>query len=194
MSRFRLLAFALCASMVLAPAADLVALEKIFVIRHAEKDKDAWWDGRAVDRYRPLNDQGLQRAERWAQRLADEGLVAVYTSETSRTVQTAMPLARALDIPLLPGNASIREETMADFLRELSDEHREDKAILVVGHSNTIPFLLKALGAAKSCYERLGLVADGTLIKGNAGLWEADLEHRGCRRLSREEVRLESGE
>jgi broad specificity phosphatase PhoE len=175
-------------SLTLAPA--LSALETIYIIRHAEKDRTAWWDDPAVDRFRPLSDQGRQRAQLWAKHLETADLAAIYTSETSRTVNTGAPLARTLGIPLFPGSSSADESTMGDFLHGLSNDHRDDKAVLLVGHSNTIPQLLRALGARRKCFSRLGFVPEGDLIEGNDGLWIIKLGHRGCKQIKRQTVLL----
>ena len=172
----------------LAPAT--LALDTIYIVRHAEKDRNPWWDQPPLDRFRPLTETGQRRAALWMEHLRDKNIAAIYTSEATRTVHTGVPLAMDLGVPLLPGNGSVEEVNMAAFLRELTDEHREDKAVLVIGHSNTIPDLLKMLGAKKKCFERLGLIADGTLIQGNDGLWTIRLGDRGCKQMERETVNL----
>jgi len=141
-----------CLSLVLvfltvAPASS--ALETIYIIRHAEKDRTAWWDDPEVDRFRPLSAKGRQRSRLWAEHLKAAELAAIYTSETSRTVNTGAPLAMALGIPLLPSSSSAIEDHMDNFLHGLTYDHREDKAALVIGHSNSIPQLLRALGAER---------------------------------------------
>ena len=174
--------------LIMAPA--VLALDTIYIIRHAEKDKAAWWDDPTVDRFRPLAKEGERRARHWAETLSDADIAAIYTSETTRTVHTGAPLAMATGVPLLPGNGSADEANMADFLRELADEHRDDEAVLVVGHSNTIPPLLRALGAEKTCFKRLGFVPAGNLITGNDGLWTIRLGDRGCKQIERRTVKL----
>lgn len=173
----------------LAPAS--FALETLYIIRHAEKDRTAWWDDPEVDRFRPLTEVGRERSQRWVSHLHNAELAAIYTSETSRTVNTGAPLAMALGIPLLPSSSSANEDNMGEFLKGLANDHREDKAVLVVGHSNSIPQLLRALGAEKKCFERLGFVPTGDLIKGNDGLWIVKLSQQGCKRFKRQVVPLE---
>ena len=71
--------------------------------------------------------------------LTDSGIVTIYTSEYKRTIETAVPLARKLNIT--PTTVSAKESgTLPTKLHELTGN------ALVVGHGNTIPSLLKALG------------------------------------------------
>ncbi len=71
-------------------------------IDHANPD----WPRRAARPFDPpLAEQGRDEAQRLAQRLADElgsahRVAAVYASPFLRTVQTAHPIAEALDVPL----------------------------------------------------------------------------------------------
>jgi phosphohistidine phosphatase SixA len=72
--------------------------------------------------------------------LRDAGVTHIFTSELRRTIETAKPLADALRlIPQpLPG-ADVRP--LAARLAALAPHDR----VLVVGHSNTVPELLRAL-------------------------------------------------
>ncbi len=170
---------------ILAAAAPGAALDTVYLVRHAEK-VTPWPD--ELDPFRPLTGQGSARAERWAEHLADAGIAAVYSSPTTRTLATGMPLAQALGIPIHAERATIDSAVMGAFLHGLAEAHAGDTAVLIVGHSNTIPLLLAELGAEDSCFAALGIRRDGEmlLISGNDGLWRVDLAEGGCAGARRE--------
>jgi broad specificity phosphatase PhoE len=174
-----------CASAV--PAA---GLETVYLVRHAEK-ADPWPQAKELDAFWPLSPAGNARAEALAGRLEKAGISAVYTSRTTRTLATAMPLVARNHIPmsrLTADDASIHPEEMAGFIARLRETHAADAAVLIVGHSNTIPRLLVVLGAVPGCYARLGITdgPGGLLIEGYDGLWKVDLRRQGCEAIARE--------
>ena len=161
------------------------ALDTIYLVRHAEK-ASPWRDD--VDDYRPLSPDGTRRAERLAAILADAGIVAIYTSPTTRTIATGMPLAEAAKVPITPARETIAADHQEAFLTSLRDKHPGRAAVLIVGHSDTLPRLLDLLGADAACHERLGIARDpkyGDLVEGYDGLWRVDLAGTGCARITR---------
>jgi broad specificity phosphatase PhoE len=123
--------FALCLS-ILFWVANLSAQPFVVIVRHAEKtvsnDKDP-----------DLSSAGLARAGVLAEMLKDSAIVAIFTSEFKRTVETAAPIAKSLGIT---PTIVLAKDTAAlvGKLRTLEGN------ALVVGHGNTIPDLIKALG------------------------------------------------
>jgi broad specificity phosphatase PhoE len=109
------------------------AQEVIYLIRHAEKVKDV--------EDPPLTEAGLQRARAWAEILRDTGITAVYTSKKQRTQQTGAPIARALSVPL----RTVSRKDVAGLVDRLRTRHAGE-AVLIVGHTKTIPKLVKELG------------------------------------------------
>ena len=99
-----------------------------------------------------------------------------------------VPLAQATNVPIAADDASIRPAEMAAFLARLREKHAADRAVLIVGHSNTIPELLLKLGAGPDCYGRLNVTGQpgNLLIEGYEGLWTVDLGKRGCEAIQRE--------
>lgn len=169
--------------LVAAPAA---ALETLYVVRHAEK---AWWPTeRDLDALQPLSAEGMARAGALAARLKASGIAAVYTSRTTRTLQTGAPLAEVAGLPITSDDATIKPDQMAAFLDRLREKHAADRAVLLVGHSNTIPELLVRLGAQPDCFARLGITgrSGSLLIEGYEGLWKIDLKRQGCEAINRE--------
>jgi len=114
-------------------AASVHAQQAVILVRHAEK-ADASKDP-------VLSEVGRARAKALAEMLAGSGITAIYCSEFQRTKQTAEPLAAALKISIRPFPAS----DATGLVERLRTDHSGD-VILVVGHSNTLPDLLKRLG------------------------------------------------
>ncbi len=122
---------------VVAAAVDAAAQQAVIVVRHAEKADQT--------RDSPLSTAGQARARALAHLLRGAGVTHVITTEYLRTRSTAAPLASALGLT--------GEEVPARDLPALVARLRAlDPAsiVLVVGHSNTIPPMLSALGWANT--------------------------------------------
>jgi broad specificity phosphatase PhoE len=135
--RIRLLV-GIAALLLLGCATPAHAQSAVFVIRHAER-LDESQDS-------PLSDAGYRRAQALASFLKDAGITAVYVSDLQRTIKTAEPLARALGVELrkVP---QYDGKDMEKLAAELRGQRAADR-VLVVGHSNTMPALVKALGVS----------------------------------------------
>ncbi len=107
------------------------AQSTIFVVRHAEK-ADATKDP-------DLSEAGRARAEALAKTLKDANITAIYATEFKRTQQTAAPLAKALGITVTILPAKDNAALIAKLRASTGNA-------LVVGHGDTIPGLIKALG------------------------------------------------
>lgn len=106
----------------------------IFIVRHAEK-ADATKDT-------DLSEAGRSRADVLAKTLRDAGITAIYTSEFKRTQETAAPLVKALGIT--PTNLAAKNvDALVAKLRASPGN------ALVVGHGDSIPILIKALGISE---------------------------------------------
>jgi phosphohistidine phosphatase SixA len=108
------------------------AQEAVFVVRHAERANQS------ADA--PLSAAGAARALKLAAMLKDAGITHIYTTTLKRTIETAAPLAAAISVRAeqLP-TADTKE--LAARLAALGPHDRA----LVVGHSNTVPGLIRAL-------------------------------------------------
>ena len=106
----------------------------VFIVRHAEK---ASTGGNDPD----LSIQGQKRADALAHILKDSKITSVFVTEFKRTQETVAPTARAAQVSpiVIPANDI---EALVEKLRDLKGN------ALVVGHGNTIPDLLRALGIA----------------------------------------------
>jgi broad specificity phosphatase PhoE len=107
------------------------AQSTIFIVRHAEK-ADATKDS-------DLSAAGRARAEALAKTLRDANITEIYATEFKRTQQTAGPPAKALDITVTILPAKDNAALIAKLRASTGNA-------LVVGHGDTIPDLIKALG------------------------------------------------
>jgi broad specificity phosphatase PhoE len=123
---------ALILSIFLCVAAATDAVPVIVVVRHAEKASTGGKDPE-------LSVAGQKRAEALARILKDSQLTAVFVTEFKRTQETAAPTARAAHLnPTVVPAGDI--PGLVSKLRALNGN------ALVVGHGNTLPDLMKALG------------------------------------------------
>lgn len=184
------LAAAAVAVLLVAAGPPVGALDTIYLVRHAEK-AEGWPEAdRTLDPFWPLSPGGIERARALAGRLAGAGLAAVYASRTVRAFATGLPAAEAAGVTLVVDPSSATQGEMAAFLARLRERHAGDRAVLVVGHSNTVAELLARLGAATDCHTRLGIKtgAKSLEIEGYDGLWRVELAGAGCTAITREEV------
>lgn len=114
----------------------------VFIVRHAEKQTES------NDRDVPLSKEGLARAAHLAAMLRDTGIVAIYSTDTVRTLATAEPLARATGVKPILYDAAGPDAMKALALR-IRKEHATGN-VLVVGHSNTIAPLVQAFGSGEN--------------------------------------------
>jgi broad specificity phosphatase PhoE len=127
-----------CSFALLAPAV-AVAQNVVFAVRHAERADTGTAPPNMAAADPDLSPAGRERAKSLALMLKDAKITAIFTSEFKRTIQTATPLARALNIEIkeVPTNSP-------NALTKLVLAAKGN--VLVVGHSNTVPPLLTALG------------------------------------------------
>jgi phosphohistidine phosphatase SixA len=100
------------------------------LIRHADVDAD----GTDPE----LNAAGRARAQELLHVLGDAGIVAVLVTSLRRSQQTAAPLAAAVGV----------DPTVADEIDDATAaiRARQRGAVLVVGHTNTVPEIIAGLG------------------------------------------------
>lgn len=104
----------------------------VYLVRHAERADDGTDDP-------PISDAGWERSRLLATMLADAGITRIHTTDYRRTRSTGVPTAEVTGLaPWLydAGNLS----GFAEQLRRTPGRH------LVLGHSNTMPQLVEALG------------------------------------------------
>jgi|SRR5690606_26091373 len=117
------------------------ATTTIIFVRHAEKAATPPDDPN-------LSEEGRRRVAELTRQLVDADVVAgvdaIYSTPYKRTMETARPLAEALDLPVHRYDPNDNDAVLETILKE-----HKGKIILVVGHSDTIPGLIADLGASK---------------------------------------------
>jgi broad specificity phosphatase PhoE len=132
---------AVACALLLFISASAAAQQTIVVVRHAERaDAGAGAAGMVAPATDPpLSAAGRERAIRLASMLRSADIKHIFITEFRRTQETAAPLAEQLK--LTPSVSASKDATpLVSRMRQLSGN------VLVVGHSNTIPDLLKQLG------------------------------------------------
>ena len=112
----------------------------LILVRHAEKT--------AGGPDPSLSRAGQDRAASLAHILADVEIDALYASQFQRTQLTLQPLSDRIEVAVVTDRISGGIESWAvAFAKRLLEEHR-GRTVVVAGHSNTVPVLARALGAA----------------------------------------------
>lgn len=114
------------------------ATRTVIVVRHAEK----------VDESKDplLSAAGQTRAEALALALANARIDAVFTTQLQRTRLTAAPLAKSRGLTPIVVDATADAKAHAKAVAAAVLARPAGEAILVVGHSNTVPAIVAALG------------------------------------------------
>ncbi len=130
----------------------------VLLVRHAEKAAQPPQDP-------PLSDAGSARAQALLAVARDAGVTAIITTQYERTRKTAEPTAVALHVtPEVVDAGPLAQHAKAVADRILA---HAGGTVLVVGHSNTVPAIVEALGAPKprdicdSEYDQLFVVVLG---------------------------------
>lgn len=124
------------ASVAAGPVAPTAAAQEvIYVVRHAERVDDA--------RDSVLSADGWARAARLADMLRDAGVTAIFATTYQRTIDTARPLASRLGLQV----QSVAADDTPGLIAKVRAAGPHSR-VLVVGHSDTVPPILKALGSA----------------------------------------------
>ncbi len=96
---------------------------RLYLIRHGQSAGNA--EGRFGGHGpTPLSDLGREQAEKTARTLAKEGIDVIYTSDLTRAVQTAEPLAKLLNLPIHQ-SAAFRERHVGVLQGLTFDESKE---------------------------------------------------------------------
>lgn len=110
----------------------------VILVRHAEKA------GPSGDV--PLSEAGIARGEELARVLADANVKAILVTQFVRTQQTAAAIAKATSLTPVVVQAN------ADYAKAVAAKIAEHagETLLVIGHTNTMPDLLRQLGIAEA--------------------------------------------
>ena len=141
------------AALVLGSSA-IAAPDTIYVMRHLERDA-----GRDPD----LNAMGRANAEILGRWFRHERPRAIWVTSFKRTHQTAAPLAKRLKL-----TPTVYDATAPAAM--LTAVAQAKGPVLIVGHSNTVPRIVEALGGPKAA----GDLPDddhGRIWIGRRGVW-----------------------
>lgn len=106
-----------------------------YLVRHAEKDLSE-----TANKKDPvLTQAGKERAKALEKRLSTLSIDGIYSTDYARTRDTALPLSRAVGVPLTLYDAS----DLPAFAETMRSKHG---TFVIVGHSNTTPQLAALLG------------------------------------------------
>jgi broad specificity phosphatase PhoE len=152
---------ALAAVVLFMPAAAF-AQKLVFVVRHAER-ADAGMEAQPDP---ALSIVGEARAQRLAAMLADAGVKDIFATEFKRTQDTAAPLAMKIGVAV----EQVGSKDTALLIAKIKSH--SNAVVVVVGHSNTMPAILKALAGvdvaiADNEYDNLFVIvpATGTMTR-----------------------------
>lgn len=140
----------------------LTPVTTVYLVRHAEKGTGA---------NPSLTQPGVTRAQVLASLLRSAGLATTYSTEYCRTAQTAQAAAQSNNVSIdvfTYGSAQADFEScdpeievqtqvtdaQADHANKIKTHilaNHQGGSVLVVGHSNTVPAIVKALGAPDLC-------------------------------------------
>jgi broad specificity phosphatase PhoE len=104
----------------------------VVIVRHGEKAANGGSDP-------DLSSAGRARADALSRILKDSGIVAIFTTEFKRTQETAAPTATSTHVT----PTVVAAKDTASLVAKL---HQVSGNALVVGHGDTIPNIIKALG------------------------------------------------
>jgi len=137
MTMRRLLSLFLIFAASILPAAAADHPQIVVLVRHAEKS-----DAPAGDV--TLSESGRARAEELAIALAEMKLDTIITTQYRRTRDTAAALSRPLK--LTPVIVQAGPDTASHVKAVAAAIRAGGSSVLVVGHSNTVPAIITALG------------------------------------------------
>lgn len=163
----------------------------LYIVRHAEKLAN--WPEKELGDFQPLSETGVATAHRLAKHLASIKFAAIYSSSTTRALHTAFPIAQSLGLPIDTARA-LRDTSAIDlFFAELSRKFSADQAILLVSHSNIIPYLLIKAGLARECFDRMGIQPSMSstwlVIEGYENIYRVErlgMKRQSCEGITRE--------
>jgi broad specificity phosphatase PhoE len=138
MKMIRLVALVAAVLLCLVPTASAQPTT-VVLVRHAEKAAAPGPDPE-------LSEAGLARAAALAYALSDAGVSSIITTQFKRTRATAAQLAEKLGLTSITVGAGAELAAHAQATATAVRARPAGGVVLVVGHSNTIPVIIRALG------------------------------------------------
>ena len=161
---------------------ELVIIISVHLVTPVDNESDL---ALPTDRIRIPNESSLFLL---GQTLRNRGINAVYASERTRTLATGLALSAADDnIEIFGDDASL--QPTPEWVEELRRKHAEDRAILIVGHSNTVDDLVIAFRPdIAECLERFNLARPAIPEEQYGDIWRLSLRPglADCRGINRQ--------
>jgi broad specificity phosphatase PhoE len=129
-------------AMLLVSGAAYAQPSTVILVRHAEKA------ARPADDP-PLTNEGERRARDLAAALADAHVTTVIATQFQRTQATAKPISQAVGQATIIVPATADPKGHAAAVVEKIRSAPAGGTVLIVGHSNTVPLIIEALGGPK---------------------------------------------
>lgn len=175
----RLPRFSLFTLLIFALVGVATAQPTLYIVRHAEKLAN-WPEDDTLNAFQPLSAEGVARAQKLAEQFKPGDLAAIFSSRTTRTLQTVLPLAQKLNLPIEAAEACMDTAAIPSFYKNLSQRFGAEKAVILVSHSNIIPYLLIKAGLRAACYQEMGIKPPEEgwlLIGGYENIWKVEKAH-----------------
>lgn len=135
--------FLLASVLALFPAAQHTAPTTVILVRHAEAQANAGNDP-------ALSEAGNARAAALRESLAGASIKAVITTQFQRTIKTGEPLAVAAKAEHVPVQVVGGLDAHVQGVVQMVHAKYAGSTVVIVGHSNTIPALVKAFSGIDS--------------------------------------------
>jgi broad specificity phosphatase PhoE len=119
------------------PAPPVTTVATVILVRHAEKVLTDPKDKNAL-----LTPAGEARARELVHVLGDAGITSIFATQVTRTQQTAKPIADKLGLPV----TQVEATNTVELVKQIKAKP-VGSVTLVVGHTNSIPEVITALGA-----------------------------------------------
>ena len=147
----------------------------IYIVRHAEK-LATWLDDGALDAFHPLSAEGVLRAQKLAEQFQPGEIAAIFSSRTTRALHTVLPLSQKLKLPVEVVEACMDTTAIAGFYKNLAQRFGPEKSVILVSHSNIVPYLLINAGLLNPCFQEMRIkpAAPGSwlLSEGYDNIWQ----------------------
>ncbi len=154
----------------------LPAQPRVLIIRHSEKLSG--WPHGEFNSFQPLSPAGVATSHALSGWLHARSIRVdtVLSSATTRTLHTAFIIAQAQNAGL-GVNRALQDTSLIDaFWKQVKQDFGQDQTVLLVSHSNIIPYLLLKAGLPDSCRTEAGISQPRPdfwlLIEGYDSVWE----------------------
>ncbi|OGU34421.1 MAG: hypothetical protein A2068_11700 [Ignavibacteria bacterium GWB2_35_6b] len=128
------------------------AQPKIYLVRHSEKIED--WQKDLTD-FQPLNKKGIETSQRLAKYFYKINLSAIYSSPVTRTLQTVYNVSKDKKLKIEIAEACNDTSLLDSFINSLNKKFKKNESVLIVSHSNIIPYFLIKLGLKKEKFDEM---------------------------------------